>query len=79
MTKYTKKFICLNCKGEDFGKNYKFSVEFKNVNFSDRLIYDKKSEASFFCRQCGKAYTQEFIEKFMQETIDKYKTDEWEN
>ena len=79
MTKYTKKFICLDCKGENFGANYKFSVEFKDVNFTDRLIYDKITEASYFCKECGKVYSQEFIQESIQKTIDKYKTDEWEN
>ena len=79
MTKYTKKFSCPNCNGTDFGKNYQFSVDFKTVNFTDELIYDKKFGNSYFCRQCGQIYTPTEIQESLKRTIQKYKTDEWEN
>ena len=77
MTRYTKDFVCKSCKSADFNKIYNFSVDFKNVNFSDSLIYDINPKCVYVCIECGERYSYEYIQESIQRIIDKYKNDEW--
>lgn len=77
MVQYTKKFTCEDCKCQEFDKEYEFFVDFKNVNFSDDLVYDKRTEEVYVCKNCGKKYAHDFIQNKIEEIIYKYKNNEW--
>lgn len=66
-------FLCDNCKGKDFIKLRNFSVHFRNVNFSDELIYDEVSEEIYQCVHCKKTFTKKEIETGIKGLIDKKK------
>jgi len=42
-------------------------MTFQKVNFSDDLIYDRLTEESFECAQCGKIYSKEQVEEKLRE------------
>ena len=77
MKHYTKNFNCNHCGSKDFKKVYNFSVNFKNVNFSDNLIYDVNPKCVYVCIECGERYSYKYIQESIQRIIDKYKNDEW--
>jgi hypothetical protein len=56
-------FCCEACQSRAFRHVYTFSIVFQTVNFSDDLIYDRLTEESYECTQCGKIYSQEQIEE----------------
>jgi hypothetical protein len=60
-------FFCEACSNKDFKLVYNFSLRFHGVNFSDELIYDRRTEEIFHCTQCDKAYTRTQIETKLNE------------
>jgi len=79
MNEYTKFFRCEYCKGTSFSKVYSFNVSFKEVNFTEELIYDENENIKYECKQCGVTVTGDDIRKNRKEVIRKYKEDYWEN
>ena len=79
MNGYEKFFTCKVCQGTLFEKNYTFSVSFKEVNFTNDLIYDEHGITEYGCKQCGEIYTKEEIRKTIKDVIRKYKENYWEN
>jgi transcription elongation factor Elf1 len=77
MKKYTKDFSCPFCNGLEFEKVFKFSVDFKNVNWTDNIVYDINKEELYICRMCGEKFTIEYMQESMERIINKYKNDEW--
>jgi hypothetical protein len=78
MNGYTKFFKCDYCKGSSFTKKHSFKVDFKEVNFTNELIYDLTEVKKFKCDQCGRTYTEIIIKETLKELIRKYKEDYWE-
>ncbi|RJR48223.1 MAG: hypothetical protein C4576_08530 [Desulfobacteraceae bacterium] len=60
-------FFCEECRCKAFRQVYTFSMAFQKVNFSDELIYDRVTEESFECTQCGKIYSREQVEERLRE------------
>lgn len=51
-------FLCNECGGKYFIKVYTFSIRFKEVDFSDDLIYDKLEDERYMCGECRATYSQ---------------------
>ncbi len=62
MTLFVDYFECDECGSRDFTRIYNFSLRFHNVNFSDDLIYDKRTSEIYQCTGCNKRFTAEEIE-----------------
>ena len=45
-------FSCASCGHIRFSKEYVFSMEFKNVDFSDDPVYDRVTEEIYVCKGC---------------------------
>jgi hypothetical protein len=60
-------FCCETCQSKAFRQVYTFSMVFQTVNFSDDLIYDRLTEESYECAQCGKIYSKEQVEERLRE------------
>jgi hypothetical protein len=60
-------FSCSACQCRTFRQVYRFSIAFHTVNFSDDLIYDRLTEESFECTQCGKIYSKEEVEEKLRQ------------
>ncbi len=60
-------FSCSACRCRTFRQVYSFSIVFHTVNFSDDLIYDRVTEESFECTQCGKIYSKKEVEESLRE------------
>ncbi|MBW1723070.1 MAG: hypothetical protein JRH13_02080 [Deltaproteobacteria bacterium] len=58
---------CDDCGNKNFRPVYSFSIRFYGVNFSDELIYDKLTDESYQCTECGKIYTIGQIEEKLAE------------
>ncbi|MBU2497392.1 MAG: hypothetical protein KKE57_00675 [Proteobacteria bacterium] len=55
-------FVCSSCQNKDFKRIYNFSIRFYGVNFSDDLIYDKRTEEIYQCTKCQKTFSVNEIE-----------------
>jgi len=79
MNEYKKFFKCDYCKGgTSFSKVHSFNVSFREVNFTDELIYDVNDVIRYECKQCSNIFTEEEIKENLKEIIRKYKEDYWE-
>jgi len=78
VNEYTKFFKCDYCKSSSFTKIYSFNVLFKEVNFTDELIYDINEVKKYECNQCGNMIGEDEIKNKLKEIIRKYKEDYWE-
>jgi hypothetical protein len=67
-------FLCDSCKNKDFIKIYNFSLQFRRVNFSDKLIYDEVIEERYQCTHCHKIFSKQQIEARLKEIIDERRT-----
>jgi len=56
-------FVCTNCQNKDFKRIYNFSIRLYGVNFSDDLIYDKRTEEIYQCTNCHETFTVDQIEQ----------------
>jgi len=70
---YIKTFHCENCGCKNFIKEHTFSVEFRNVNFTDDLIFTEVPEVAYACRDCGERYSQEDMKTSLKNMIKAYK------
>ena len=62
-------FFCEGCQNSEFKRVYNFSIRFHSVNFSDELIYEKRTDERYQCTNCGKIFTIQQIE----EKLDAFK------
>jgi len=76
--KHRKGFRCTECGYGRFKKFYTFNIDFRNVNFTDEIIYDIVNEEYYQCTECDAVYTKKEIEKILKSIIIKYKEDYWE-
>ncbi len=60
-------FECENCGSKDFKLLYNFSLRFHRVNFSDELIYDRKTHEVYQCMGCDKRFSKAEIEEGLDE------------
>ena len=60
-------FTCENCQNKDFKRVYNFSIRFHGVNFSDQLIYEKRTDERYQCTKCDKIFTVNQIEAKLDE------------
>ena len=60
-------FECENCGSKDFKRLYNFSLRFHKVNFSDELIYDRKTSEVYQCMGCEKRFSPMEIEEGLDE------------
>jgi hypothetical protein len=66
-------FLCDTCKNKNFIKLRNFSVQFRNVNFSNELIYDEVIEEIYQCTHCKKTFTKKQIESGLKALINEKK------
>ncbi len=59
-------FLCNECRGKYFIKVYTFSIRFKEVDFSDDLIYDKLEDERYMCGACRATYSQTEVEETLR-------------
>lgn len=55
-------FVCNDCQNKDFKRIYNFSIRFYGVNFSDEMMYDKRTEEIYQCTKCQKTFNVGEIE-----------------
>ena len=55
-------FVCTDCQNKDFKRIYNFSIHFYGVNFSDDLMYEKRTEEIYQCTKCQKTFSVDEIE-----------------
>jgi hypothetical protein len=79
MNEHKEYFRCDYCKGTAFSKVYAFNVSFREVNFTENLIYNENDIVKYECKQCGVLVTGETIRNTLKEVVRKYKEDYWEN
>ena len=60
-------FLCGKCQNRNFKRIYSFSIRFHGVNFSDDLIYEKRTEETYQCTECARTYTNEQIREKLEE------------
>jgi len=66
-------FLCDKCNNKNFIKLRNFSVQFRNVNFSDELIYDEVIEEIYQCIHCKKTFTTKQVEAGLKALINEKK------
>ncbi len=63
-------FLCDECKNKDFIRIYKFSVQFRSVNFSEDLIHDQVTNAIYQCTHCKKTFSKHQVEEGLKSITD---------
>ena len=63
-------FLCDKCRNKNFIRICNFSAQFRRVNFSDDLIYDKVTEELYQCTHCQKTFSRQQLEAQLKEMID---------
>lgn len=60
-------FLCNDCGGKYFLKVYTFSIRFKEVDFSDEMIYDKMEDERYMCGACRTTYSQKEVDDTLRQ------------
>ncbi len=63
-------FLCEKCHNKNFTKIYNFALRFREVNFSDELIYEEKIEEIYQCTHCKTTYSEKQIDESLKEMIN---------